>query len=117
MSRASTSVSHLQFAGDLFIFGKEGLKETRKIEKCLQKYEQLSGQSINMNKSFVISSRYVNQRSMCEITHKLKLKRAKPNEVYLWISVNHMSKCKILKVVVERVKGRTHQRWKFKVMS
>lgn len=59
VARGAPGVSHLFFADDSLIFFKATMGEAQMIKSCLLKYEKMSGQSVNFNKSCMVFSRNV----------------------------------------------------------
>ena len=51
VSRTSPSISHVQFADDLFIFVKAKEENLVTVKECLDKYMEWSGQAVNSAKS------------------------------------------------------------------
>ena len=54
--RGASSISHLFFADDSFLFFKSIEEETRVIHRILEMYERYSGQAINLQKSGIMFS-------------------------------------------------------------
>ncbi|XP_019167556.1 PREDICTED: uncharacterized protein LOC109163258 [Ipomoea nil] len=57
VARGAPPVSHLFFADDSLLFFKANIQEAAVIKQCLVRYEKLSGQMVNYNKSNICFSR------------------------------------------------------------
>lgn len=56
IARGAQAVSHLLFADDCYFFFKAKESEARVMKSIIQRYEMLSGQAINFNKSIITFS-------------------------------------------------------------
>jgi len=65
--RRAFEITHLLFADDAIIFCKANSAEASVLRDILQKYEALSGQKINLQKSHVLFSRNVEPTRRTEI--------------------------------------------------
>ncbi|XP_019166879.1 PREDICTED: uncharacterized protein LOC109162647 [Ipomoea nil] len=57
VARGAPPISHLFFADDSLLFFKANMQETMEVKRCLEVYEQYSGQSVNFHKSNISFSR------------------------------------------------------------
>ncbi|XP_019178981.1 PREDICTED: uncharacterized protein LOC109174171 [Ipomoea nil] len=57
VARGAPPISHLFFADDSLLFFKANMQETMVVKRCLETYEQFSGQSVNFHKSNISFSR------------------------------------------------------------
>ncbi|XP_019170982.1 PREDICTED: uncharacterized protein LOC109166487 [Ipomoea nil] len=57
VARGAPPVSHLFFADDSLLFFKANIQDAAVIKQCLVRYEKLSGQMVNYNKSNICFSR------------------------------------------------------------
>ncbi|XP_074336841.1 uncharacterized protein LOC141674013 [Apium graveolens] len=68
-ARGAPSISHLLFADDCYLFFKATKSEATTMKNVLRRYERISGQAINFNKSSVIFSpntTVLNRQLVCE---------------------------------------------------
>uniref|UniRef100_A0A803PI61 Reverse transcriptase domain-containing protein n=1 Tax=Cannabis sativa TaxID=3483 RepID=A0A803PI61_CANSA len=117
LERHGTVVNHLMFADDIILFGQATLKEAKAFQDCLSTYCQWSGQSINLQKSYVFFSKGVPRERIRAITNYLGMKKMGINASYLGLPLfrspyriedyNHLMD-KVLKCV---------QGWKAKLLS
>lgn len=56
ISANAPEITHLLFADDSFMFFKATIEEAKHVKKNLVKYEEVSGQSVNFQKSGVMFS-------------------------------------------------------------
>jgi len=54
--RGAPLLTHLLFADDCFLFCRANISEYNRLKNILQKYEEVSGQTINMQKSEIFFS-------------------------------------------------------------
>jgi hypothetical protein len=73
ISRQSPPITHLLFADDLMIFAKAKANEASSILKCLNKYEEWSGQKVNTSKSSIFLSKNCTPSSVSFILSILNL--------------------------------------------
>lgn len=56
IARRAPAVSHLLFADDCYFFFKAVKTEARVMKQIINRYESLSGQAVNFNKSTITVS-------------------------------------------------------------
>ncbi|XP_019183645.1 PREDICTED: uncharacterized protein LOC109178466 [Ipomoea nil] len=78
VARGAPPVSHLFFADDSLLFFKANIQETGVIRQCLERYEKLSGQVVNYNKSNICFSRNTQEADWMQIADCLGVVQA-PN--------------------------------------
>lgn len=68
ISPSAPAVTHLLFADDSFLFFKASREQAVVVKELLNKYESLSGQSINLQKSGIMFSSNVRLDKQAELT-------------------------------------------------
>lgn len=56
VARGAPAVSHLLFVDDSYFFSKAVKSKARMIKRIIERYEDLSGQAVNFNKSAITFS-------------------------------------------------------------
>jgi hypothetical protein len=83
VSRTSPSISHLQFADNLFIFVMAKEENLVTVKECLDKYMEWSGQAVNNAKSNMFFSKNVTTQDSINLSFIMGLKQAAPKGKYL----------------------------------
>lgn len=83
IARGVPSISHLFLADDCYFFFKASLAETNIMRSILQKYERLSGQVINYNKSDVVFSPNTSEADRVLVCDSLGVKQVMKPGKYL----------------------------------
>lgn len=73
VARGSPAISHLLFADDTMFFTKSNSKFCKALEMILKKYEVVSGQVINLNKSAVTFSAKAPLEVKCRVKRHLRI--------------------------------------------
>ena len=115
--RGFPMVSHLFFANDSLLFCKATNHECQKLVEILELYEAVSGQNVNMDKSFVFFSHNTPQERRSEVIGILGPMQDTRHNKYLGLpSIIGRSKTEVFAEVKERV-GKKLARWKEKILS
>ncbi|XP_057811835.1 uncharacterized protein LOC131026077 [Salvia miltiorrhiza] len=110
-------ISHLLFADDCIIFGRVNEKEVGVIGAILKKYEDVSGQQVNLSKFSISFSSGVLEETRNMLAAKLGVSCQGQNGVYLGIpSVVGRSKVEIFQMLVDRTRKKAKD-WKRKFLS
>ncbi|XP_062017671.1 uncharacterized protein LOC133734024 [Rosa rugosa] len=114
---ATPSISHLFFADDSFIFCQAELEDCESVKDILRRYEEASGQQINLQKSSISFSRNVPMSKQEGLADFLGVQRVDKHDKYLGLPMEvSYSKEEAFGYLVERVQKRTHG-WKAKLLS
>jgi len=65
--RGAPEITHLLFADDAILFCKANIREASILRGILQKYESLSGQMVNLQKSHILFSPNMEESNRVEI--------------------------------------------------
>lgn len=110
-------VTYLLFANDNFLFFKADVNETRVIKESLNRYECMSGQSVNYQKSRVFFSANVRRDKQQELRDILGVQNELGDSRYLGrTSLVGRSKKNVFKFVKDRVFKKV-QGWSNKILS
>lgn len=110
-------VSHLLFADDSFLFFKATSQEACRVKNILATYEELSGQSVNFQKSGVLFSSNVRRDKQIELSDILEVHNDINDGSYLGLpSLVRRSKKRVFGFIKERVCKRV-QSWESKPVS
>lgn len=117
ISPTAPSITHLLFADDSFLFFRADQMETQAVKQLLIHYEELSGQSVNFNKSGIHFSSNVRRQKRDELSAILGVTKSLQNSNYLGLpSLVGRSKKKVFGFVKDKVCKRV-QGWQAKPIS
>ena len=117
ISRHSSSIHHLLFAGDLLIFGKATPKEVNNIHSYLEKYCLWSGQSSNSGKSSIRFSKNTNLSTVALILDILPYSPNPDKSIYLGLPILFgNSKKATFQNIIDRVNSKIDG-WRAKYLS
>lgn len=117
ISPRAPAVTHLLFADDSFLFFKATTEQTEVVKSVLNKYERLSGQSINFQKSGIMFSANVRRDKQLELANILGVTNDLRLSNYLGLpSLIGRSKKAIFNFLKEKVWQRI-QGWNTKLLS
>lgn len=88
-------ISHLAFADDVMVFSKANETAMKKLMRFLSNYEKVSGQQINLAKSFFIAGKKVNQQKLQKLKETTGMKLQKFPVNYLGIKLHKGRKKKL----------------------
>lgn len=117
ISIALNSRTYFFFVDDSQIFIKVGDKDFQALKRVLKHYEEVSGQTINLEKSAFMMSRNMSRETKEECEKILGVKRTDSLGVYLGMP-SQIGKNK--RIAFSRIKGRVEkllQWWKEKLFS
>ncbi|KAL9691162.1 hypothetical protein QQ045_011581 [Rhodiola kirilowii] len=110
-------VSHLFFADDRLVYLKADVDEARQLKEILNKYERLSGQKINIEKSEMVCSRNTEDGLKESIINLLGIKVVEKHSKYLGLPiVIGLNKREVFKFLKERMQRKILD-WKYKLLS
>jgi hypothetical protein len=110
-------LSHLFFVDDSLLFCKVNLVEWRCLTKILEKYEMVSGQKLNKEKTSLFFSCNTSLAKREEITHLSGLKATEKYEKYLGLpTLVGRSRSKAFKEIKDKVWARLND-WKVHFLS
>ena len=118
LAKGCQPISHLQFADDLFIFGRANEENIRSIKECLSTYSSWLGQKINTHKSTMVFSKNLtswHSKHLLAGSMGLKIEGSKGKYLGLPMLIGK-SKKGTFQEVVERVEKK-YQGWKVKILS
>ncbi|KAL6210288.1 hypothetical protein ACLB2K_015521 [Fragaria x ananassa] len=114
--RAPT-ISHLLFADDSFVFFRATEEECETVREVLLKYEMVTGQQVNFQKSCVSFSRNVTLEQQVELATKLGITRVPKHDKYLGLPTEvSYSKEEAFGYVKEKIDKRARG-WREKTLS
>ncbi|KAL6228109.1 hypothetical protein ACLB2K_002063 [Fragaria x ananassa] len=114
--RAPT-ISHLLFADDSFVFFRATEEECETVREVLLKYEMVTGQQVNFQKSCVSFSRNVTLKQQVELATKLGVTRVPKHDKYLGLPIEVIySKEVAFGYVKEKIDKRARG-WREKTLS
>ena len=82
-SASAPPVTHVMYADDIILFSKATRNNAEVIVKCIQKYCDWSGQSLNKSKSGVFFSKHSTHQNRRAVKHILQMKKLKKDVIYL----------------------------------
>ncbi|XP_074352984.1 uncharacterized protein LOC141692144 [Apium graveolens] len=107
IANKAPSISHLLFAYDCYFFLKAKKSEAITLKSALQRYEVLSGQIINYEKSEVVFSPNTNEEDRMEVCESLGVRQVQKPGKYLGMPMNvGSSKTEVFGFLVNRVQQR-----------
>lgn len=117
ISRTASSVSHLLFADDSFLFFKGTVEEATNVKALLINYEKCSGQSVNFQKSGVFFSANIRRDLQHQISNVLEVHNDLSNTKYLVLpSLVGRSKKQVFGFLKDKVSAKI-QTWQPKPIS
>ncbi|KAL3534703.1 hypothetical protein ACH5RR_003164 [Cinchona calisaya] len=112
MSRGGPVISHLLFVDDSFLFCKATKEEVLEIKRIIHKYEQVSGQQVNMEKSSIMFSRNTDEELKKEISDLLREVQVVSQGEYLGLPmVITRAKNQVFRFIREKA-AKKFQNWK-----
>ena len=114
--RGSPTITHLLFADDSVIYCKATEQESRELCEILQKFEEATGQKINIEKSSAFFSKNTDEETRERVKETLgSMQNAQPGKYLRLTSMIGRSKNQIFNKVRERV-GKKMSGWKEKLL-
>ncbi|XP_073121194.1 uncharacterized protein [Henckelia pumila] len=83
VARGSPMISHLFFADDSLLFFRATLQDSLQVKKCIQAYEEASGQAVNFEKSAITFCPSTDSRYSMQIQRVFGIPIARGHELYL----------------------------------
>lgn len=115
--RRAPPVTHLLFAGDLFIFCRANIRETREVDDILSSYCNWSGQLVNRQKSSIFFSPNTHPEVVTTLCNELRLQPMSHSIKYLGLPLFWgWEKCLHFAALKERI-GSKLAGWKAKSLS
>lgn len=117
LGRNVQAVSHLFFADDMLIFSNGRVRSLKNLSSLLQKYENSSGQQINLRKSSIFASKQIHGQKLMKIQQVLGCRVKNFPFTYLGAPL-YKGRCKseyfdkLIQMVVNKLEG-----WKTKFIS
>ncbi|XP_057811840.1 uncharacterized protein LOC131026083 [Salvia miltiorrhiza] len=117
LCRSTPRVSHLLFADDCIIFGRANSNEIDVVKDILWRYEGVSGQKVNLDKSEITFSSGIPADVRASLALNLGVECAAQYGKYLGIpSTVGRSKSEIFQMLVDRVRKKAKD-WKRRYLS
>ncbi|XP_019155723.1 PREDICTED: uncharacterized protein LOC109152478 [Ipomoea nil] len=117
VARGAPPVSHLFFADDSLLFFKANIREANVVKQCLVRYEKLSGQVVNYNKSSICFSRNTQHMARTQVADCHEVVQADNFRKYLGLpSFVGRNKRAVFSYVEEKIKQRIGS-WNKKLLS
>lgn len=111
------AITHLLFADDSFLFFKADADEANAIKEVLNRYETLSGQAVNYQKSAIFFSSNVRRDKQTEIKNILQVQRDLGSSKYLGLpSLIGKSKKTVFSYLKDKVWEKVNN-WNTKLLS
>ncbi|KAL8125037.1 hypothetical protein AgCh_012638 [Apium graveolens] len=111
IARRAPSVSHLLFADDCYFFFRAVEAEARVMQRIIKRYENLSGQAVNFNKSTITFSPNTATDTREAICGLLEVRESTSPGKYLGIPMTiGRKKCEVFKFLTDRVRQKV-QNW------
>ncbi|XP_074356044.1 uncharacterized protein LOC141695716 [Apium graveolens] len=112
IARRAPVMSHLLFADDYYFFFKAVESEARVMQRIIKRYETLSGQAVNFNKSTITFSPNTNADTRETICDILGVRESTSPGKYLGIPMTvGRKKSEVFKFLTDRVRQKV-QNWK-----
>lgn len=109
VARNSPSLNHLLFADDTMFFCRSDQATCRELANILEKYESVSGQSINLQKSTVTFSAKTPIETRCRVKEILRISGEGGIRKYLGLPKYFNCKKKdVFAGIVDRIRQRAH---------
>lgn len=117
IARGAPTISHLLFADDCYFFFKANVSEARAMKAIIQRYERLSGQAINLNKSTITFSPNTSDASRKEVCEILEVVEVATPGKYLGLPMRvGRKKNEVFSFVSDKVRQKL-QGWRNKPLS
>ncbi|CAL2232092.1 unnamed protein product [Prunus armeniaca] len=117
LCRGAPSVSHLFFADDSFLFLRANRQDCQHLSNIFHKYEMVSGQKINLEKSSVSFSNNMHCTDQDNLAAILGVRRVDQHDVYLGLPTHvGRSRRQCFNSLKERIWKKV-QGWKAKLLS
>ena len=117
VSTRGPSISHLLFADDSLFFTLANLRSCKAIKQILRKYEEISGQAVNLRKSAITFGRNVKQDTKRRMRNLLGIHNEGGGGKYLGLPEQFdKKKSELFQYIVEKVKEKT-QGWSKRFLS
>ncbi|CAM8896820.1 unnamed protein product [Rhodiola kirilowii] len=117
ISRTAPVITHLMFADDCMLFLKAKPDCVCRLQEILRRYEAVSGQKVNYEKSQVVCSRNVPDLLKNEIVESLGVKVVEVHSNYLGLPLIFGNrKTALFRLIEEKVHKKTED-WKHKLLS
>lgn len=117
IARGAPSISHLFFADDCYLFFRANEVEAGTIKNVLQRYEMISGQAINYNKSNITFSPNTMVDERARVCARLGVQEINEPGKYLGMPMCiGRNKMEVFGALIDRV-GSKVQGWSNKVLS
>lgn len=85
VAKEAPTISHLLFADDCYLFFCANAVEAGVMKRILNRYEKISGQMVNYNKSVVTFSPNLTGQCRSDVCHELEVQEADSPGKYLGI--------------------------------
>ena len=117
LSTRGPSISHLLFADDSLFFTLANQRSCKAIKTVLSKYEEVSGQAVNLRKSAITFGKNVKPETKRRMRNLLGIHNEGGGGKYLGLPEQFdKKKSELFRYIVERVKEKT-QGWNKKYLS
>ena len=111
------ALSHLLFADDSLFFTLANQRSAKAIQSILKRYEEVSGQAVNLRKSAITFGRLVRPDTKRQMRHLLGIHNEGGGGKYLGLPEQFdKKKSELFRYIVEKVKEKT-QGWSKKYLS
>lgn len=117
IARGAPRISHMLFADDCYLFFRASGIKANVIKNVLRRYENISGQAINFNKSSVMFSPNTTIQDRHEVGQLLQVQEVREPGRYLGMPMNvGKRKVSVFNALTDRVKHKL-QGWSYKALS